>query len=250
MRTLSRIIVPAVVMLAFSGILSAQESSLPGAILGIDAGYMRGYSVYWPFQKEYPIDDFSQDNVTSKHIGLHLIFPRVFSDGFGLSARAEYAGYDARIVDSRYRSVRTGGGEQVYGLIERNTKLTYTAAELGFGLYGQFGKLARLEFGPYGSVGLRPKLTETIRIAGPVSGGYSGPYEWTARQEQDDEIVIVETGAELGLSFEIPLGSELALLPTLRLRGGSLTDSEDEEWWVNGSVGAGLGLLFGTTGGE
>lgn len=236
-------------MVALSGVLSAQERTLPGAVLGINAGYMKGYSIYWPYQRDYPIDNASEDNVTSKRIGLSLIFPKVFSDGFGLSVKADYAEYDVRIVDSRYRSVQTGGGELVYGLIERQTQLTYTAAELGFGLYAQFGKLARLEFGPYGSAGFRPKLSETARILEPI-GGYSGPTEWTARQVQDDEIVVVETGAELGLSFEIPLGSDLALLPSLRFRGGAVTDSEDDEWWVNGSVGAGVGLLFGTTNGE
>lgn len=225
----------------------AQERQLPAAVLGIGGGVQIGFPVYWPFQKDYPVDDMSTDNVKSARAGFSFIFPKVFTDGFGLSLKFGGAYYDMTIESTRDGSTRTPSGERVFGLIQEKVQLRYAAAEMEFLAYAQVGDIARLEIGPYGACGFRPRFSRTVEVISPAQINGNGP--WLVEDEVDTEIVVVEGGLDITTSFEIPLAAGLALMPSLSLRAGAVTDSDDDDLWVNANAGVGMTLLFGGTNG-
>ena len=256
---IGRLLVPALMLLTTLTLAYAQESDgsgeggerreseksrMPGAVLGIGAGFEGGYPIYWPFD-DITFDDPSEDNILSSRVTFSFIFPKLFMEGFGLSTKLNFAYYDMMVVESDYGYVETPGGE-VYGLVENRKNLTYPAIGMDLSMYGQFGPLARVEFGPYGMLGFMPMYRETTELASGY--GHRLPdYEWEKRSERNNEVVFVETGAALSISFEVPLGAGLAILPSATVRAGAVTDSDDADWWVTASAGAGLSLLFGST---
>ncbi|MCC7437673.1 MAG: hypothetical protein IT211_04185 [Armatimonadetes bacterium] len=230
--------------------VSAQVRRLPGAVLGLGAGYDHGILIPASGTQEYdPYSNYTQ----TPWAGFTMIFPKLFGEGLGLSTTMNYAQYNLHATSTQSRTLQTTGGTSTTATVEHRYDFFSQAAQWDFMFYAQMGKVARFEVGPWGGIGFFPEWEETEAITQPSDARFSnGQTTQTVDAGRTTREGVGTFGVAIRASFEIPFLFGSALLPSLNARVGGVmpTDQNASDAGISGTIGAGFTLLFGNTQGE
>lgn len=229
---------------------SAQVRRLPGAVMGLGAGYDHGILIPANGTQEYdPYSNYTQ----TPWAGFTMIFPKLFGEGLGLSTSMNYAQYNLHATSTQSRTLQTTGGGTATATVEHRYDFFSQAAQWDFMFYAQMGKVARFEIGPWGGIGFFPEWNETETITQPSDARFSnGETNQTIDAGRTTREGVGTFGMAIRASFEIPFLFGSALLPSInaRVAGVMPTDQKAADAAISGTIGAGFTLLFGNTQGE
>lgn len=230
--------------------LSAQVRRLPGAVLGLGAGYDHGILIPANGTNEYdPYSNYTQ----IPWAGFTMIFPKLFGEGLGLSTGLNYAQYNLHATSTESRVLQTTGGIPVTATLEHRYDFFSQAAQWDLMFYAQMGKVARFEVGPWGGIGFFPEWKETESITQPSDARFANNQtSQTLDAGRTTREGVGTFGMAIRASFEIPFLFGSALLPSInaRVAGVMPTDQPASDAGIMGTIGAGFTLLFGNTQGE
>ncbi|MBS1914185.1 MAG: hypothetical protein JST22_19510 [Bacteroidetes bacterium] len=243
-------------MLAASMAVHAQERRLPGAVVLFGVAYDMGFVV--------PADAMrSNTSLTSdsklKSAGISLILPKLFGNGFGLSTTWSYGisniRIDAQGTESNYQGRYPTEPAEVHQTLDFQAR----TIQGDIMAYIQAGDLVRLEIGPHASIGFLPHYTASETIVSPSTATFNdGSQYWQQTSSGDPNVFVATGGLGIRASLEIPLTPGLALVPSAQARASAVYSNAEVEHYNfkrnviggMGSLGIGLGVIFGSTNGE
>lgn len=226
--------------------LYAQERRLPPFVLGLGAGYDVGSGVLI----DNAVTDRGYDQSSALRQGnISFIMPKVFMDGWGLTAALTYGDLDFTASGSGARTVYIGGAPTT-GTTSHDYRLLMRLATLELMTHIHLGGNARLELGPIGGAGFLPEVEERERILSPADATFSDGSIERADTSSDVNGGMFIAGFGLRAGYEIPFFGGLALLPVVNLRALAGIDGDGKGIALAGTAGLGLSLLSGRTGGE
>lgn len=142
LRTLALLLL--LTMANIGGSASAQEYKLPPAVLGLGAAYDYGTAFALDLRDADVLNNQFSNYAEVRKVGLTLIFPKIFANGFGLSTTISYGLYHLNANGTETRRL-TNGGNPVNSPVSILYDLKSQAIEWDLLAYIQVGDIARLE---------------------------------------------------------------------------------------------------------
>jgi hypothetical protein len=224
---------------------AAQQRLLPPFVLGIGGGYDVASGAFINGAG----DDRGYDQSSSiRMASVSFIFPKLFMQGWGLTAALTYGDLDLSASGTGERTVYIGGAP-TNGSTLHDYQLAMRMATFELMTHIHVGEHSRLELGPLAGIGFFPDWFEREEVLGPAGATFSsGATVRTDSGSGMNEGVFI-SGFGLRAGYEIPFFGDLALMPVVNIRGLVGFDGDGEGIVVAGTAGAGLSLLSGRTAG-